>query len=472
MRAALFLIIFLTGLILTFVSPFYGVLLWYGFSLGNFHTLAWGALDNLYLAYIIAILIGVSWLLSRSEQKRLPMTPLVVLTLVFSLWMTITSYFALAPVEFVWERWVAVHKVLLMCLVGYALTTTRQRVDQLIWVVVFAVGFWGVKGSLSFLLHGGDAISGIHGPEAGVAADNNQLGIALIMILPLVFYQWHIATNRHLRNGLMAMGFLISLAIIFTYSRGALLGLVGMGAVFWLRSRAKIATGILIIVVGLFVYTFVPQYWFDRMATIETYDADPSASGRIDFWKISLRVAEVRPITGGGFWVTNFPDITNKMLEGTTLRRLTRPRATHSIWFDALSEHGWPGLALFVAIAGYSLYNCSWLIRHTRGRPDLDWANLLGRMGQSTLTGFWVSGSFASLAYFDEYWCVMFIFDSARRIAAREIAAQASAHPTPSAMGIVRGGVSPAVRAGADGRPGYATGRDFGLRGATRHGNV
>jgi len=473
MRAVLFLAIFLSGLALTFVSPFYGVLLWYGFSLGNFHTLTWGALENLNLAYIIAILIGLSWVISPTEKLRLPMTPLVVLTLLFSLWITITSCFALGPSAVVWDRWVFVQKVLLMCLVGYALTTTRQRVDQLIWVVVFAIGFWGVKGALLSILHGGVTV-GIHGPEGGVASDNNSFGIALIMILPLVFYQWHLAVNRHVRRGLMAVGFLVSVAVIFTYSRGALLGVCAMGAVFWLRSRAKFATGVLILIVGLFVYSFVPQQWFDRMATIETYETDSSASSRIDFWKISLRIAELHPLVGGGFWVTYFPPITNAMLEGTTLRRLSIPRATHSMWFEALSEHGWVGLALFVAIAGYSLYNCSWLIRRTGGRPDLDWANLLGRMGQSTLVGFWVSGTFGSVAYFDEYWCVIFIFDAARRVVAREITASASAFPTPPNTAPIPpgAGAGPAVPTRPDGRPSYALDRYFRTRGATRHGNV
>ena len=39
-----------------------------------------------------------------------------------------------------------------MCLVGYALTTTRERVNKLVWVVLLAIGFWGVKGAISFIL--------------------------------------------------------------------------------------------------------------------------------------------------------------------------------------------------------------------------------------------------------------------------------------------------------------------------------
>jgi probable O-glycosylation ligase (exosortase A-associated) len=430
------------GLGFIFVSPFYGVLLLYAFSFGNFHTLTWGGLGDLYLAYVIVVLTGISWLLSFTEKKRLPLSPLVVLTLLFSLWITVTSYFALAPAAVVWDRWVFVQKVLLMCLVGYALTTTRERVNQLIWVVVLSIGFWGVKGALSFILHGGGGTVGIHGPDGGVTAANNEFGIALVMILPLLLYQWHIAVNRHIRRGLIVMGFLVSLAVIFTYSRGALLALCAMGASIWLRSRAKFTTGLLILAVGFFVYSFVPQHWFDRMATIQTYETESSASSRIDLWKISLRIAELNPILGGGFWVTYSTDITNAMLAATTLPRLTIPRAAHSIWFEILSEHGWVGLALFVMIGISSWRSCASLVGHARGRPDLAWANLLGRMGQGALVGFWAGGSFNSMAYFDEYWCIMFMLDAARRVVAKEITIPVKAFPTAPAMGMIRHGTA------------------------------
>src|SRR5271165_4316812 len=291
MRGIAFLLLFLSSLPFIFITPFNGVLVWYVFSLGNFHTLTWGFLDDLYYAYIIAILTCVSWGFSRTEEKRLPLTPLVVLTLLFSLWMTITSFFALAPPEAVWPAWIFVHKILFMCLVGYALTTTRERVSWLIWAVVLSVGFWGVKGTISFVLHGGGG-GGIHGADGGITADNNAFGLALVMLLPLVFYQWQMAENRYLRGGVMIMGVLIIFAAIFTYSRGGMLGLCAMGAVFWLKSRAKLASGLIIVVVGLLTYELVPEQWFDRMSTIQNYGDDPSAMGRLYYWQIALRIAE------------------------------------------------------------------------------------------------------------------------------------------------------------------------------------
>jgi len=188
-----------------------------------------------------------------------------------------------------------------------------------------------------------------------------------------------------------------------------------------------------IFVFGATIYAFAPQSWFTRMETIETYQRDSSAMGRIDIWRTSLRIAELHPIVGGGFNVTRDVRITNRMLEGTTIPRLDKSRAAHSIYFDVLSEHGWVGLALFVMIAVYAWRSCRWLIRNSRDRPDLAWANVLGRMGQATLAGFFTAGAFQSLAYFDEYWCIVFIFEAARLVVAKEITAPAGALAVSSA---------------------------------------
>src|SRR5690348_9008073 len=141
MRGLFFFMVFVASLPLIFVSPFYGVLAWYVFSLGNFHTLIWGGpFAGLNYAYLIAVLTCLSWVFSRTEPKQLPLTPLAMLTLLFSVWVTFTSWFALAPAEDVWGKWIVVEKILFMCLVGYALTTTRERLNQLIRTVALTIG--------------------------------------------------------------------------------------------------------------------------------------------------------------------------------------------------------------------------------------------------------------------------------------------------------------------------------------------
>lgn len=420
MRGLLFFVIFLVGMGFVFASPFYGVMAWYVFSLGNPHRLAYGFFSTLPYAYIIAGLTFLCWLTSRRDPVRIPFTPLVVLTLLFSLWMTVTSVFAAAPADSVWDKWTEVHKVLLMAVVGYALTTSRQRINLLIWTVVLSIGFWGVKGGISSIASGG--VYRVWGPEGTAIGDNNELGLALVMILPLIYYLWQTVEKRYLRLGLLGMGFLVSIAVFFTYSRGAFLGLCAMGLVFWVRSRAKVMSAVIILAAGLFVYNFAPEAWFARMNTIETYDQDESAMSRIYLWHVGARIAAQRPLVGGGFKVTFWPDVANTFLAGSDLPPLTRPRAEHSIYFDVLSEHGYVGLAIFLAIGLCAWINVSRLVRDSSGRPDLLWANQLGRLGQGLLIGFWVGGSTMSLAYYDGYWCVLFLLEAARRVLAAEAA--------------------------------------------------
>jgi O-antigen ligase len=184
---------------------------------------------------------------------------------------------------------------------------------------------------------------------------------------------------------------------------------------------------------------------------LEHYENDGSATSRIDFWRASLRIAANNPLVGGGFNVTLWPNAVNPLLLGTDIPKYERGKATHSSYFEVLSEHGWVGLALFLMIGTYSWFNCSWLIRHSRDRPDLAWANLLGRMGQATIVGYSVAGAFQSLAYLDEYWAVLFIFDASRRIVARQIAPPAGAfamrlrelHPAIGAPAIGRSDQQP-----------------------------
>jgi probable O-glycosylation ligase (exosortase A-associated) len=216
--------------------------------------------------------------------------------------------------------------------------------------------------------------------------------------------------------------------------------------------------GLAIVVFGAAVFAFAPQSWFNRMETIETYQDDSSATGRIVVWRASLRIAELHPITGGGFSVTHYADITNRMLAGTTIPRLSVGRAAHSIYFDVLSEHGWVGLALFLLIALYAWRACTSLIRNSRDRPDLTWANVLGRMGQAVLVGYWTSGAFQSLAYFDEYWCIVLIFEAARRVVAKEITTPVAAFRSAPSVGVARVGTNAAALVRSDQGSGFAKG--------------
>ena len=137
------------------------------------------------------------------------------------------------------------------------------------------------------------------------------------------------------------------------------------------------------------------------------------------------------PITGAGFHWSYDAAMVNREMIDNDIPRLTKSRSTHSIWFDMLSDHGFVGLGLFIAILVSFALDAQWLIRHSRGDPDLQLANSLGRLLQVSLVGYLVGGTFVSLALYDGFFALVIITASARQVVAAELARRAA----PAAKG-------------------------------------
>ena len=226
---------------------------------------------------------------------------------------------------------------------------------------------------------------------------------------------------------------------LFTYSRGALLAIGAMTSVLWLRTRHKLAIAIVVVGAAVAVFQFAPSTWFARMQTIESYDEDELARGRLFFWQLSWAVALRHPIAGAGFNWSLDPYWVNNEVSGSGLPPLTRPRAPHSIWFKMVSNHGFIGLALFVGLFVAAFLDAQWLVRRTRDNVALAWANNFGRMLQASLVGFGVGGSFGNLDMYDGFYVLVIMVAVARRVVAAELASQRLALDQPI------GGAVPAI---------------------------
>jgi putative inorganic carbon (hco3(-)) transporter len=289
-----------------------------------------------------------------------------------------------------WEREI---KVQAMVLATLLVMHSRERLNQLVWVIVVSIGFFGVKGGLFTVAHGGKYL--VWGPPSSFIEGNNELALALLTIVPLMRYLQTQAASRWVRRGLAASMALCAFSIVGSYSRGALLGVVAMGIVLWLKSRRKLALGVPIALLAIAAVQFMPDRWFERMHTINSYEQDASALGRLNAWTYAVNFALDHPITGGGF---------NAFTPDMFQRYAPNPEDfhdAHSIYFQVLAEHGFVGLALFLLLGFLTVATASWIIRNTRDRAELAWAGELAKMIQVALAGFAVGGGFLGLAYWD-----------------------------------------------------------------------
>ena len=430
----------ITGLVLGSIPfilkrPWIGLLVWAWLGYMNPHRLAYGFAYSMPFVQIIAVATFAGMAFSK-EAKRLPITPVTALWLLWVAWMTLTTIVAMNSQD-AWSEWERMVKIQTMILVTFLLINDKHRIDLLVWTIVVSIGFFGTKGGLFVLLTGGSYM--VWGPSGSFIEGNNELALALLTIVPLMYYLFGQATHKWVKRGLLVSMVLCLFSIVGSYSRGALLGGGVMLAMFWLRSKSKIKFGVPLLLVAIAAAAFMPEQWFDRMGTIKTYDQDSSAMGRVNSWWFAFNVAKYHPIVGGGYNVFWSVPIFQRFAPDPLAHH-----DAHSIYFEVLGEQGFVGFGIFMALCVATLLTAQSVIRAARKRADLAWAGNLAAMLQVSFFGFAAGGAFLGLAYFDLPYHLMSIVVILRVLVmkpASETAAAASpdapviaapaAHPNP-----------------------------------------
>lgn len=389
MRDALIALIIVGGALYSLRQPWVGVLLWNWISLMNPHEGFGYAAANWPVASIVGgcLLIGTAF--TKDRQNPFIGPPMWWL-LAFVLWLCITLPFSILFDES-YPLWVRSMKIFFMLFVCVSLINTQRKLDWLLWIVVGSIGFFGVKGGVFTLATGGSYR--VWGP-GGFIQGNNEVALAVLMVIPFMYYIHQCIEDRRLKWLLVVAMVMSGVTCLGSHSRGALLGLIGMGAVFWLRGNQKFTIGVLLLVVGAASLSFMPEEWWERMGTIKTYDQDTSAMGRINAWYMAFNLAKDR-IFGGGFMVWT------GSIFAVYAPNPNDPHAAHSIYFQVLGEHGFIGLFLFLAIGVSTLFTTLQMIRLGSQHPQLRWLVNLGRMIQVSMVGYAIAGAFLSLAYYD-----------------------------------------------------------------------
>lgn len=381
------LILALAGLGL--LHPWIGILGWTWISVMNPHAYSWH-LNSMPVAALLAgaTLLGIVF---TRDRRHWFMTRETAVLMLFVLWMSLTVPFSFYLEESL-RLWNRVLKIDLMVLAALLVLYSRKHIVALVWVLVVSLGVYGVKGGLFTLATGGGYR--VWGPSGSYIEGNNELALALVMIIPLMRFLQLNTTNRWVGRGLLLAMLLCAVAALGSQSRGALLAIAAMVLVLWWRSERKLAGAVGLLVAGVMMLSFMPETWWTRMATIGEFESDTSATGRINAWWMAWNLARDH-FTGGGFMVSK-----------AALFALYAPNpqdihAAHSIYFMVLGEHGFPGLFLFLLMWFFVWQSAGRLRRQALLQPQTRWLSSLGAMCQVSLAGYAVGGAFLSLSYYD-----------------------------------------------------------------------
>jgi probable O-glycosylation ligase (exosortase A-associated) len=393
MRDILVTAIILVWLLFIFRRSHYGAYLWAWLSYMNPHKQCWGFAMNMPFAYVTFLVTAFSMLISK-EPKRIPWTRETILLVIFIIWMTFTTTQAFYS-DLAWEQFNKVIKIQAGSFLTLMLINSKERLRIFVWVIAVSIGYYGIKGGIFTIVHGG--VYRVQGPSSTFFEGNNEMGLVLIMTVPLIRYL-HLTETRHwVKLGLAGAMYLMTIAAFGSQSRGALVAMAVMATMLWLKSRNKIMTGLLIGLSITAAVNIMPAEWFERMHSIKNYEQDQSALGRINAWHTAFNVAKSH-ITGGGF----------EMFRPATFRQYApdpgNVHDVHSVYFEVMGEHGFPGFFMFMALMGLTWLKASSVIRACKRDPARKWASDLAAMIQVSIIGYAAGGAFLGLAYFDYYY--------------------------------------------------------------------
>jgi putative inorganic carbon (HCO3(-)) transporter len=415
----LFLFGFILGAIpFMVVHPYIGVLFWTWVGLMNPHRLTWGFAYSFQFAQLIA-LATLAGLIFTKDERRWKAGPEVYLLIVFLLWMSLTTFFALEP-EAAFDEWKRVIKIQVMGLVALVVLHSRQHINLLIGVLAISIGYFGTKGGVFTILTGGNYR--VWGPPDTYIADNNALALAVVMIIPLAYYLLMQSSRTWMKLAIGGAMALCAVSALGSQSRGALLAISAMTVFLWLHSRHKAILGMILAIGAPVLLAFMPEQWWERMGTIVHHEGEGSAESRLVAWQMLLNLANDR-FFGGGF------EPYTRQVWDMYMPEWPKVHSAHSIYFEVLGEHGWIGLVLFVSM-WFFVWRCSrWIIRQTRDRDDLRWAHSLTSMIQVSMIGYLVGGTFLNLAYWDLPYYLLITLVVTRDFVRRTLAAAPAEAP-------------------------------------------
>jgi probable O-glycosylation ligase (exosortase A-associated) len=403
-------------------KPFVGLLMWVWLGVMNPHKLSWGWASEMPFAQIVAITTLLSILFNKSKIYKFPNDRVAIALIIFFLWLGVSPLFSFFP-DREFAMWLHPAKVIFMAMVGLILLGTRDQLQKLIWTLALSLGFFGIKGGIFTIVTGGNYR--VWGPPGGAIQDNNTLALALVMTVPLIRYLQLHTENQWIKRGCVVAMLLCLVSVIGSQSRGAFLALAAMSLFLTLKSKQKGLIALLTLAALPIAWSLMPESWTARMSTIQTYDQDGSAMGRINAWWMAWNLAVDRFPIGGGFSIAAAevfqryaPDPTNVLV-------------AHSIYFHVLGQHGFAGLFFYVMVFGLAWLNGGWVVRNTKHIPELAWARDLAAMCQVSLIGFAIGGAFLSLTYFDLPYYIVVIL-----IVLRGLVKQSLPRQVPSMQGV------------------------------------
>ena len=238
-------------------------------------------------------------------------------------------------------------------------------------------------------------------PAGSFIAGDNEIGLALIMTIPLLRYLQLTAKAAWLRGAIGIAMVLCAISAVGSQSRGALLGIDLDGDIPLVEKSQQDLYG--------------DDY---RRLRLGLSCRSCHSNGLIEWKRLRPTNRMARPWAAltHGVWPSIWRRTGHSAADSTrSVRKCSllytgsaeNVHDSHSIYFEVLGEHGFVGLALFLLLGFLTWRTASKVVKRARSDPQNGWLADLASMIQVSLVGYASAGAFLGLAYFDFYYTLV-----------------------------------------------------------------
>lgn len=312
--------------------------------------------------------------------------------------------------------------------VMYFVATIVVRSVRQIWIlyVLTAASLGYIAYEINFLYLVNGRLDIYHRGYGGV--DNNGAGLMLAVGVPLCVYAWQ-ATKKVWRWAFLGLVPFLLHAIMLSYSRGAMVGIVVGVPLIVMRATRRRQFAAAILALALLVPSMAGEEVRKEFFSTSDYQEDGSASSRFGSWTAAIRMANDHPILGMG--------LRNSSLFSHQYGADIEGRVIHSQFFQILADCGYPGLFLYLMVLATAWISLRQARKAMKGRTD-DEAMLIKSMASGIECGlfvFCVAAAFLSVELFELPYVLLLLsaqLGAITSLAAQTVTKPAAAKPEPA----------------------------------------
>jgi probable O-glycosylation ligase (exosortase A-associated) len=374
------------GALFGLFCPFYGFLAYVSFAILKPDAMwPWSVPPARYsLAIVGCMLIG--WVFTKQATFKLGRAILPVLLISGFLGWAFIGAFKPYHQDLAWDFVERIGKIVIPMIIGLSMIRSTKELKQLAWTILAAQGYMAYEMN-SYYFGGYNLLRW----EGFGGMDNNSAAIALVTGIGLAFFLG-LHSEKWWQKGLaFFFAVLMANAILFSFSRGGMLGMIvaGIGTFIVIpkRPRTYALLGLAVVAGSILAGPEVRDRFMTTFVKKKGAEREASAQSRVDLWKDCIDVMQKKPVMGCG--PNQWPMIASQY-------GWPHGKEAHSLWMQTGAELGLVGLAMYLGFY-LTVLTLLWQVTWKRTHVADPWYKYIARMSFTGLCGFVVSAQFVSL---------------------------------------------------------------------------